>query len=403
MELPRVAATAPPITLDFTSVSPSSGGVGVVAAGVAEGLLLAGVPVRCLVNAESLPEWAERLPQLAESLTPVSVRLSAVSGWQRALRRFLPRSSPIAQKMINLVRTVRARSTTSALGAGVVWQPFHRVPLATDNGVVTVHDLRVFESELASPMDQDIITRNVEVAAAVICSWAHPYQSLIERFPAAADKTFLVPLPVLNPGGWTDRQTPRGDHLRLLLPGFITPHKNHEVVIRALTQLPNARAVFTGSEDGRHGERLRVLADELGVGDRIEWLGFVDAVRLETEYAAADLLIMPTRWEAASGPIFEAVVRGLPFVASEIPPITAQLRSLHLDAPTFNCDSPDQLATAIRAAVSDFEGFVDRLRPVSSILRERTWKHMAEDYARIFAWVEGVAEKPDLPPKGKHQ
>ncbi|MCK2035913.1 glycosyltransferase [Microbacterium sp. SSW1-49] len=402
MSSPQLIPPAEAVTLDFTSVSPTSGGVGVVAAGVAEGLAATGVKIRCLVNSDTHAAWASRLPDLAEYLVPVSVRLSAMSPWQQAIRRFVPRSSRLMQLLIGRVRAVRARSTSGIAGDGVVWQPFHRAPVAGANAVVTVHDLRVFEPDLSSPMDQEIITENVRRARAVICSWAHPHDSLLRRFPEAASKTFLIPLPVLNPGDWIERAAPGDRELRLLLPGFVTPHKNHEVLIRALPRLHGARAVFTGSEDGKHGAHLRALADELGVGDRIEWLGFVDSARLESEYAAADLLVMPTRWEAASGPIFEAIVRGLPFVASRIPPITAQLDSLGLSLPTFDCDSPEELIAAIRATVDDYGTFVDLLRPLSAEIRERTWKQMAEDYNHVFAWAAGRGDKPEQLMRGNH-
>jgi glycosyltransferase involved in cell wall biosynthesis len=389
----RDARTADPVTLDFTSVNPTSGGVGVVAAGVAQGLKDGGIPFRCLVTSEAHRAWADHLPEIAENISAVDVRMSATSRWQSALRRLIPRSSRVMQFLIGRVRSVRAGSTRTAIGDGVVWQPFHRVPLTSATGVVTVHDLRVFEPQLASAMDQAIITKNVDTAAAIICSWAHPHDSLVRRFPTAADRTFLIPLPVLNPGAWTER-TPPEDGIRLLLPGFVTPHKNHEVLIRALPQLPGARAVFTGAEDGKQGDHLRRIAQELGVADRIEWLGFVDASRLEEEYAAADLLVMPTRWEAASGPVFEAIVRGLPFVASRIPPITAQLSTLGLQAETFDADSPAELVSAIEQTLQDFEGAVDRLRPLSTELRGRTWQQMAAEYSRVFAWVSGDGDKP---------
>ncbi|WP_101847240.1 glycosyltransferase [Zhihengliuella sp. ISTPL4] len=402
MSAPQDGGSAPALTLDFTSVSPDSGGVGVVAAGVAEGLAAAGIPFRCLVNAEAANAWAERLPRLPDAIVPVTISLSATSRWQRALRRVIPRSSPLAQALIGRVRAIRARSTAATLGNGVVWQPFHRVPLGGGRTAVTVHDLRVFEPGLASPMDQEIITRNVDAAAAVICSWAHPYGSLIERFPAAASKTFLIPLPVLNSGPWTDRPTPNSGRLRLLLPGFVTPHKNHEVLVRALPRLSGATAVFTGAEDGKQGEQLRALAAELGVADRIEWLGFVDAERLEAEYAAADLLVMPTRWEAASGPVFEAIVRGLPFVASRIPPLTAQLETLGLATPTFDPDSPEELVEAIHSVLDDHAGIVERLRPLSAELRARTWQQMAEEYQQVFAWAGGRGPRPDHLRRGAH-
>ncbi|WP_307367728.1 glycosyltransferase family 4 protein [Microbacterium sp. W4I4] len=259
---------------------------------------------------------------------------------------------------------------------------------------MTVHDLRVFENGLASPADQKIIEENVRKAAAVVCSWVHPYQSLLERFPFAREKTFLIPLPVLNPGTARVRQQPNFGHVRLLTPGFITPHKNQEVIVRALAHLPNAIAVFTGAEDGRYGDELRALASELEVSAQIEWRGYIGTSELEDEYSKADLLVMPTRWEAASGPVFEAIARQLPFVASDIAPIRSQLAAIPLEAELFDCDSPDALVSAIKAAVRNYNASVTRLAMVSGPIVNRTWTNLAADYKRVFDFAAGTGPRP---------
>lgn len=382
-----------PLTLDFTSVAPDSGGVGVVAKGVAAGLASVDVQFRCVVNSSNYDKWLVSLPELTTLFEPVEVRLNASSSWQQALRKILPRGGLLTQSAVSWARSIRANSTRTALGEGVVWHPFHRVPVAGNSSVVTVHDLRVFEPELASPMDQKIIERNVHEAGAVVCSWAHPYLSLIERFPAAREKTFLVPLPVLNPGPWQTHTRPP-HKARLLLPGFVTPHKNHEVVVRALAKMPEAQVVFTGSEDGSYGNWLRELAASLGVAERIEWLGFVDEARLEAEYERADMLVMPTRWEAASGPVFEAIIRGLPFVASRIDPIVSQLSILGLKAETFAWDDPNELCAAVSRTLSRYDNAVSDLEPLSRELRARDWAQVAGEYNRVFEWVNGTGEKP---------
>lgn len=382
------------LTLDFTSVGPDAGGVGVVAVGVARGLIDTGTAFDCVVSSAQLEDWRAQLPELGARLRPVNVALAATSSWQQTLRRVLPKST-LSQRAISVVRSVRARSTRSALGEGLTWLPFHRVPLAASRGVVTVHDLRVFEPELASPMDQRIIESNVREARAVVCSWPHPYQALLSRFPEARGKAFVIPLPVLNPGRPTARSAPGATATRLLFPGFITPHKNHQVLIRALPLLPDSIAVFTGSEDGTHGDHLRELAERLGVADRIEWKGFVSAAELEEEYANAHILVMPTRWEAASGPVYEAIARELPFVASEIAPIRAQLDSLGLDAETFAWDSPEALAEAVSRTVEHYDVQVERIRRASQAVRERTWSQTAAEYRRVFEWAAGLGDRPD--------
>lgn len=382
------------LTLDFTSVGPDAGGVGVVARGIALGLRQLDVEFECAISTLQMDVWRERVPELIDTLRPVSVALAPTSPWQAKLRKIVPRAK-WAQHIVGRVRTLRARSTRKALGEGTVWLPFHRVPLASGRGIVTVHDLRVFESELESRMDQRIIEDNVRKAEAIVCSWAHPYRSVLERFPDAKDKTFLIPLPVLNPGAVTARTAPIGRPLRMLFPGFVTPHKNQELIVRALPLLADSIAVFTGSEDGSYGDELRGLATELGVADRIEWQGYISAADLEEEYARADLLVMPTRWEAASGPVYEAIARELPFVASRIPPIVSQLNALGLDAELFEWDSPEELARAVERTVSEYELHIERIRDVAGPLRDRTWSDTASEYLRVFEWVSGNKQRPD--------
>lgn len=382
------------LTLDFTAVGPDSGGVGTVARGIAQGLQDLSIDFTCLVSALQAADWAERAPTLASSIHPVRVALAPTSGWQVRLRRILPRGR-VTQYAVGAIRRLRARSIRDSTSEGVVWSPFHRVPVTGDHGVVTVHDLRVFEADLASPMDRRIITENVDKARAVICSWPHPYRGLLERFPQAKNKTFLIPLPVLNPGTPSDRRAPDDRPIRLLFPGYVTPHKNHEVLIRALPLLPDAVAVLTGAEDGAYGQRMRALSHDLGVADRIEWRGFVSSDELEDEYRRADLLVMPTRWEAASGPLYEAIARELPFVASDIPPIRAQLQSIGLSAETFAWDSPTALASAVRDTISGYTDHIAGIRAVAGPIRERSWAQTASDYHRVFEWVAGRSPRPD--------
>jgi glycosyltransferase involved in cell wall biosynthesis len=268
---------------------------------------------------------------------------------------------------------------------------------------VTVHDLRVFEAEFASPMDQQIISSNVSSAAALVCSWAHPYEHLVQLFPEAASKIFLIPLPVLNQGSPTNRPAPTSE-VRLLYPAHVTPHKNHEVILRGMVERPNLTLTCTGSEVPSHAVYLRRLAQELGVASRVTWRGFISAAELEAEYAKAHILTMPTRWEAASGPLFEAIVRELPFVASNISPLRAQLRSLNLDAPSFDWDDASQFVAAVDSVVDDYEGFRKSLVEPAKLVRGRTWRDTADEYSEVFSWAAGTGSAPDhLQPPRHHK
>jgi len=63
------------------------------------------------------------------------------------------------------------------------------------------------------------------------------------------------------------RRTPR----RLVAIGRLVEKKGFDVALRALAELPDYELTIVG--DGPLSDRLRGLADDLGVGNRVHWLG----------------------------------------------------------------------------------------------------------------------------------
>jgi glycosyltransferase involved in cell wall biosynthesis len=381
------------LTIDLSSVTPATGGVAVVAAGVSRGLSELKVDHRCLVSHNSEAAWRVCLRESNRAVIDVVPSIMAWdSNWQSTMRKLVPKRARPA-RLLASIRDVRARSVERYL-ADVVWQPFHRAPVTSSTSVVTVHDLRVFEPPWTSAVDREIVSANVAKASAIVCSWRHPFAHLLELFPEVAGRAFRVPLPAMNSGTFVVRN-PRRSGVRLIYPGSLTPHKNHATLLQAMSRMPEAVLTCTGPEEPRHAAHLRKLAQRLGVADRIHWRGFLRLDELEREYARADILVIPSRWEAASGPILESVSRGLPCVVCRTPPILAQLEELGLISPTFDWDDPDGLAAGVQAVLADYENHVSRLRGPAATLAQRTWTTTAAEYARIFAWVAGDADRPD--------
>jgi len=101
-----------------------------------------------------------------------------------------------------------------------------------------------------------------------------------------------------------------GEHV-LLFAGSGYERKGLATAIEALGHLGRARLVVIGRGDET---RYRRLAGRLGVGDRICWLGLRSD--LERWYAAADLLVLPTRYEPFGNVHLEALASGLPVVTT---------------------------------------------------------------------------------------
>lgn len=102
----------------------------------------------------------------------------------------------------------------------------------------------------------------------------------------------------------------------ILSIGTLVPRKGHDVLLRALARLPDLewRLIIVGSpdRDPSHAQALRVLADELGVSQRVEFAGEVDNAALQDLWRRADLFALATHWEGYGMAVAEALRRGLP-------------------------------------------------------------------------------------------
>jgi len=98
-----------------------------------------------------------------------------------------------------------------------------------------------------------------------------------------------------------------------LFAGSGFERKGLGTAIRALAQMadPDARLLVLGRGDAAP---YRSLAAGLGVGARIVWLGARPDI--ERWYAAADALVLPTRYEPFGNVHLEALACGLPVVTS---------------------------------------------------------------------------------------
>jgi glycosyltransferase involved in cell wall biosynthesis len=101
-----------------------------------------------------------------------------------------------------------------------------------------------------------------------------------------------------------------------LLAAFVASEwerKGLASVIRALALARKWDLVVAGGGDVEH---YRALADSLGVGESIHWLGVTRAV--EVVYEMADAFVLPTSYESFSLVSFEAAASGLPILVTPV-------------------------------------------------------------------------------------
>jgi glycosyltransferase involved in cell wall biosynthesis len=103
-----------------------------------------------------------------------------------------------------------------------------------------------------------------------------------------------------------------------LAVGSLEPQKDHATLLRAVATLrgryPRLRLAVAGH--GPLGRALGRLAEELGLADRVAWLGLRHDV--PALLAACDAFVLTSRWEGSPNALLEALVSGVPVVATAL-------------------------------------------------------------------------------------
>ena len=151
-------------------------------------------------------------------------------------------------------------------------------------------------------------------------------QRVRQKLGLEADKTVIACISVMRPG------------------------KGLEYLLEAFARLrqPGLRLLLIG--DGPERYRLESLSGELGITDRITWTGF----RHDTAHllAASDLFVLPSLFDAFPTVLIEAMMLGIPVIASNtggIPEIVQHDRSGLLTRP----GSPFALQQAVNRLLED--------------------------------------------------
>jgi rhamnosyl/mannosyltransferase len=145
----------------------------------------------------------------------------------------------------------------------------------------------------------------------------------------------------------------RAAHRRLVVAtGRLVTYKGFDVLIRALREI-DATLVIVG--DGPRAKSLKLLAEQIGVADRVEFAGNVPRARLKLYLHAARVFAFPSTTSAETFGIaqLEAMAVGVPVVNTALPtgvPLVARDGS---EALTVAPNDPSALAAAIGRLLDD--------------------------------------------------
>ncbi len=161
--------------------------------------------------------------------------------------------------------------------------------------------------------------------------------------------------------------------------GRLTRQKDFSTLIRGFARLQDlvpSRLIIVG--DGKDRKALSSLALALGVGERVDFAGF-----LKNPYGIlgkADLFCLSSIWEGSPNALTEAMALGVPVVATDCPSGPMELLDGGRIAPLVPMQHPGALAEAMAKTLKD--------RPDGGVLKSAvaayTVKNSARRYLRLL-------------------
>jgi glycosyltransferase involved in cell wall biosynthesis len=147
----------------------------------------------------------------------------------------------------------------------------------------------------------------------------------LRRLGLSRDRVSVVPCgvdtTVFTPRGPV---APRSDRLRLLVLGRLVERKGQEDAVRALAAVPDAELVVVGGppagvlDADPEVRRLRAVAAELGVADRLVFTGSVGRADVPAWIRSADVVLAVPWYEPFGITPLEAMACGRPVVATAV-------------------------------------------------------------------------------------
>ena len=264
--------------------------------------------------------------------------------------------------------------------------------------VATVHatETGLYQGHLDQPFSRwrhgvevDLVAR---AARTIVCS-SGMRDEVVAGLGADESRTVVVPNGV-TPGAWRTTRRQRADARSalglsdeplLVLVGRLEHEKGAQDAVQALALLGDTTVHLALVGDGARRDDLRGLARHLGLEARVHLLGRVDDARVAATVGAADVALVPSRYEPFGLVALEAMAAGTPVVASATGGLTDVVADQETGLAVPPAD-PQRLAEAISRLLDD-PTMAARLseQALRSVQERFGWAAVASATAGVYA------------------
>jgi glycosyltransferase involved in cell wall biosynthesis len=180
----------------------------------------------------------------------------------------------------------------------------------------------------------------------------------------------------------------------LLYPAQTWPHKNHVGLLRSLALLRDKHdltvpLIATGRKTDYFTETIQPVIDELHLKGQVDFRGFVSTPELRSLHERARAVVVPTTFEAASFPIWDAFLSGVPVACSSVTSLPEQVGhgEAGLLVDTFD---PADISNAIRRVWLDEALRAKLVANGRARVEKLSWRETARRFRALYRRIANV-------------
>jgi glycosyltransferase involved in cell wall biosynthesis len=145
----------------------------------------------------------------------------------------------------------------------------------------------------------------------------------------------------------------------LLFMGRLHPKKRPDILPDIMSAIkddfPDATLILAGSGEESYVRRISARAQELGVSDKVKFLGHLSGEAKFSALAAADLFLLPSHQENFGIAVAEALHAGVPVILTRNVNIWREIEEANAGIAVTEEDLVQSFATAVTALLTDVE------------------------------------------------
>jgi glycosyltransferase involved in cell wall biosynthesis len=204
--------------------------------------------------------------------------------------------------------------------ASLLFSPVPEAPLGTHcRFIVTVHDLIPLRfPKRFSPLTfyaRYYIPEVLRQAEHIICNSIATAQDIHQFYQIPGSKVTPILL-AHDTKNFRFLNLPTQNYFLYL--GRIDPYKNVSRLLSAFAMTTDAELWLAGPLDHRYIPILNAQIDQLALGDRVRFLGYLTYEDVPKVLNQAIALVFPSLWEGFGLPVLEAMACGTPVIASNL-------------------------------------------------------------------------------------